>query len=400
MKKQTIKDIDVKGKRVLVRVDYNVPLDPQSGAITDDTRIRATLPTLRYLLDQRARIILCSHLGRPDGKIVEKLRLAPVARCLSQLLGQPVKTVNDCIGPEAERAAAELKEGEILLLENLRFHPEEEKNDPAFAEALSRLGEIFVNDAFGTMHRAHASTVGVTRYLPAVAGFLVEKELDIMGKTLTEPARPFATVLGGAKVSDKIRVLENILGKVDSLLLGGGMACTFLRAKNYAVGRSPVEEDKLDFARKMMDEAEKRGVKVLLPSDVVVAEKPDSPQGARQVPVAEIPSDWYIVDIGSQTVENFSQELKRCHTVLWNGPVGINEIPQFARGTRAIVQLLSELQATTVIGGGSTAEVVEELGLVDKMTHVSTGGGASLMFLEGRVLPGVAALRDKEEKKE
>lgn len=399
MNKKTIRDVEVANKKVLVRVDFNVPQDPKTGAITDDTRLRETLPTIRYLREHKARVILGSHLGRPDGKVVEKLRLAPVAQRLSQLLGQPVKTAKDCIGVEAEKAVAELKPGEVVLLENLRFHAEEEKNDPAFAQALARLGDIFVNDAFGTTHRAHASTVGVTRYLPAVAGFLVEKELEIMGNTLSNPARPFAAVVGGAKIGDKIGVLENILGKVDVLFLGGGMASTFLKAKGYNVGQSLVEDDKLDFARQIIGETEKKRVKLLLPVDVVVTPSLESPAEAKAVLIAQIPSAWRIVDIGPQTVQSFSQELRKCQSVVWNGPMGIYETPEFATGTRAIAKVLSEIKATTVIGGGSTAEVVEGLGLAGKMTHVSTGGGASLMFLEGKTLPGVAALLDKEGKR-
>lgn len=398
MNKKTVKDVEVAGKRVLVRVDFNVPQDPETGAITDDTRLKETLPTIRYLTEHKARVILCSHLGRPDGKVIEKLRLAPVAQRLSQLLRQPVETATDCIGAEVEKAVAELRQGQVLLLENLRFHAEEEKNDPAFAQALAKLGDIFVNDAFGTTHRAHASTVGVTRYLPAVAGFLVEKELEAMGNILSNPAHPFAAVVGGVKISDKIGVLENILGKVDILVLGGGMASTFLKAEGYNVGQSLVEEDKLGFARKIMEAAKKKGRKLLLPVDVIVAPSLESAAEAKAVPVAGIPSAWRIVDIGPQTIERFSKELRRCKSVVWNGPMGIYETPEFAIGTKAIAQVLSEIKAITVIGGGSTAEVVEELGLAQKMTHVSTGGGASLMVLEGRTLPGVAALLDKGAK--
>ncbi len=393
MNKKTVKDIEVRGKRVLVRVDFNVPQDPRTGAITDDTRIRETLPTIRYLIDHKAKLILCSHLGRPDGKVVESLRLAPVAQRLSQLLGQPVQTTKDCIGAEVEKVVQSLREGEVLLLENLRFHPEEEKNDPTFSQALARLADVFVNDAFGTTHRTHASTVGVTRYLPAVAGLLIEKELDIMGKALSNPVRPFAAIIGGAKISDKIGVLQNISEKVDILLLGGGMACTFLKAKNYEVGQSLVEKDKLDFARKLIGETTR--AKLLLPLDVIIADKLESQAALKTVPVTQVIPNWYIVDIGPQTIDAFSRELKKCKTVIWNGPVGIYEIPPFATGTKAIAKTISELKATTIIGGGSTAEVVEEMGLANKMTHVSTGGGASLTFLEGKTLPGVGALLDK-----
>lgn len=394
--KKTVRDIDVKGKKVLVRVDFNVPLDVRTGNITDDIRIRATLPTIKYLVGRKAKVILCSHLGRPDGKVVEELRLAPVAERLSKLINLPVLTAPDCVGAEVEEEVAKLREGDILLLENLRFHNEEEKNEPAFAQRLARLAEIYVNDAFGTAHRAHASTVGVAKYLPAVAGFLMEKELEALGRVLMAPERPFCSLVGGAKVSDKLGLLRNIVDKVDSLLIGGGMAATFLKAKGYEVGRSLVEEDKLDVARQVMEQAEEKGVTLLLPKDVVIAEEIEDKAPMEMVPIAKIPPNYSIVDIGPETVERFSTELKKSKTVLWNGPVGIYEISQFAWGTKTIAHFLAGLQVSTIIGGGSTAEVVEELGLVDKMTHVSTGGGASLMFLEGKTLPGVAVLLDKE----
>lgn len=395
MNKKTVRDIEVKGKKVLVRVDLNVPLD-EEGAITDDTRIRAVLPTIRYLIDNKARVILCSHLGRPEGKVVDKLRLAPVAERLCQLLDLPVEMARDCIGPEVEEAVARLKEGGMLLLENLRFHPEEERNDPGFAQALARLADIYVNDAFGTAHRAHASTVGIASYLPAVAGFLMEKEIDIMGKALDEPARPFAALIGGAKISDKIGVLEHVLERVDSLLIAGGLGSTFLKALKYGVGRSSVEEDKLGLAQWLVEKAAKKGVHLLLPNDVVVAEKFDAEARSRTVPITEVPSGWYVMDIGPRTVDLFEAKLRKCKTIIWNGPVGVFEFPKFRKGTSAIATLLAGLDATTIIGGGSTAEAVEEMGLVDRMSHVSTGGGASLKFLEGKPLPGVAVLLDKE----
>ncbi|MBE0481226.1 MAG: phosphoglycerate kinase [Dehalococcoidia bacterium] len=396
MKKKTVRDIAPEGKRVLVRVDFNVPMVPGSGEISDDSRIRASLPTIKYLLDRRAKVILSSHLGRPDGKIVEEMRLAPVARRLSELLGRPVRTASDSIGPEAEKAVSAMNEGDVLLLENLRFHPEEEKNDAEFARALAGLADLYVNDAFGTAHRAHASTTGVTRYLPAVAGFLMEKELEFLGRALSEPARPFASIVGGAKVGDKMKLLENILKKVDCLLIGGGMCSTFLKALSYEVGKSTVEEDKLEFARGLIDKSKRTGVKLVLPSDLVVADRFDREAAARTVSVADIPKSWYVMDIGPQTVKDFAAELRKCRTVVWNGPMGVFEFNKFRSGTESIARELADLNATTIIGGGSTAQAVEELGLAERMSHVSTGGGASLEFLEGKTLPGVAALNDKD----
>ena len=396
MNKLTVRDIEVGGKRVLVRVDFNVPLDEETGAITDDNRIRATLPTINYLINRKARVILCSHLGRSKGKVVEKLRLAPVAQRLSQILGQKVEATTDCIGPEVEKAVEKLKPGDVLLLENIRFHPEEEANDVAFAQALARLADVYVNDAFGASHRAHASIVGVAKYLPAVAGLLVEKEINTLEGILAHPAHPFAELTGGAKVSDKISILENIMDKVDCLLIGGGMAATFLKAKSYEVGLSLMEDDTLDFAVKLMRDAAQRGVRLMLPVDVVVADKLSAGAEVKVVSVKSIPPDWRIVDIGPQTISNFSQELRRCKTIFWNGPMGMYEIPQFAQGTQAMARLLAGLEATTIIGGGSTAEVVTAMKLVDRMTFVSTGGGASLRFLSGGTLPGVEVLLDKE----
>jgi len=395
MNKKTVRDIDVSGKRVLVRVDLNVPLD-EEGAITDDTRIRAVLPTIGYLIDKKAKLILCSHLGRPGGKVLDKLRLAPVAKQLSELLAIPVQTAKDCVGPEVEEAVGRLKEGDVLLLENLRFHPEEESNDPDFAQTLAQLADIYVNDAFGTAHRSHASTVGIAAYIPAVAGFLMEKELDIMGKALDEPVRPFAAIIGGAKISDKIGVLEHILERVDSLLIGGGLGATFLKALKHDVGRSPVEENKLDLAQWLVEKAAEKGVHLLLPTDVVVAERFDAGARSKIVSVTEVPSGWYVMDIGPRTTELFEAKLRKSKTIIWNGPVGVFEFDKFSKGTSAIANLLAGLDATTIIGGGSTAEVVEEMGLANRMSHVSTGGGASLKFLEGKTLPGVAVLLDKE----
>jgi len=396
MNKLTIRDIEVSGKRVLVRADFNVPLDEETGAITDDSRIRATLPTIKYLIDRGARVILCSHLGRPKGTVVEKLRLTIVAQRLSQILGQKVEAATDCIGPDVEKAVEKLRGGDVLLLENLRFHPEEEENDASFAQALARLADVYVNDAFGASHRSHASIVGVANYLPAVAGLLVEKEIKVLEGILANPVHPFAELAGGAKVSDKIGVLENTMDKVDCLLIGGGMAATFLKAKSHRVGSSLVEDGKLDFAAKLMKDAPQRGVRLLLPVDVVIADTLGAEAKVRTVSVKDIEPDWKIVDIGPQTITNFSEELKRCKTIFWNGPMGIYEIPQFARGTQAMARLLASLKATTIIGGGSTAEVVTEMKLADKMTFVSTGGGASLRFLGGETLPGVEVLLNRE----
>ena len=375
MNKQTIRDIEVKGKRVLVRVDFNVPLDKQTSAITDDTRIRAALPTIKYLLDRGAKVILCSHLGRPDGKVVERLRLAVVGKRLSELLGLEVISVADSIGPEVEQVAGGLAEGGVMLL--------------------AQLADVFVNDAFGTAHRAHASTVGVATCLPAVAGFLMEKEIEAMGNALSSPTRPFAAIIGGAKISDKIAVLGNLLEKVDSLLIGGGMACTFLKAEQYEVGQSLVEDEKLGIAKQLMEKAAEKGVNLLLPSDVVVAQRFDTQADFRTVPVSGVPAGWFIMDIGEETIERFESELKRCRTIIWNGPMGVFEFPRFAEGTRAIIAVLADLEATTIIGGGETAAAVEEMGFAQRITHISTGGGATLEFLEGKTLPGVAALRGK-----
>jgi phosphoglycerate kinase len=394
MKKQTVRDVDVRGKRVLVRVDFNVPLDRETRRILDDSRIRATLPTLSYLLGQKARLILCSHLGRPKGQVVESMRLAPVAVRLGELLQVKVLAVDDCIGPTVEAAARDLKPGEVLLLENLRFHPEEEKNDSDFARALASLAEVYVNDAFGSAHRAHASTAGVAAYLPAVAGFLMEKELDYLGRAVGNPERPFAAVIGGAKVSTKMDVLRNLLFRLDCLLVGGGMASTFLKCQGFAVGESLVEDDQLDAARDILKEAESRGVPLLLPTDVVVADDFQADAHCQTVPVREIPPDWRIMDIGADTLTTYRDALEDCKTVVWNGPLGVAEFPRFAEGSLGMALALAELDATTIAGGGETVAIIEQAGLVDRFSHVSTGGGASLEFLEGRVLPGVAALMD------
>jgi phosphoglycerate kinase len=398
MDKKTIRDIDLAGKRVLVRVDFNVPLDSQQH-ITDDTRIRAALPTIRYLLDQGAAVILMSHLGRPDGKVVDTLRLAPVAQRLSELLGRPVEMAAESVGPAVEAQARALQPGQVLLLENLRFHKEEEKNDPGFARQLAALGEVYVNDAFGTAHRAHASTEGVTRYLPGAAGFLMEKEINFLGSALEHPRRPFAAIIGGAKVSDKIAVLERLISMVDTLLIGGGMANTFLKAEGFEIGDSLFEASKLDVARDLIAKARQRGIQFLLPVDVVVADRFAADATYKVVSHDNVPESWRILDIGPKTIEAFREALANAQTIVWNGTLGVAEMPAFAKGTNAIIEILAERTragATTIIGGGDSAAAVEEAGASEKMTHVSTGGGASLEFLEGRTLPGVAALQDKE----
>jgi phosphoglycerate kinase len=393
--KKTIRDIDVEGKKVLVRVDFNVPLDINTGNISDDSRIRAALPTIKYLAEHRAKVILCSHLGRPDGKVVEELRLAPIGKRLSQLIDLLVATVRDCIGNDVEKAVDDLKPGGILLLENVRFHPGEEANDPSFAQALAKLADVYVDDAFGTAHRAHASTVGIAKYIPAVAGFLMEKELSKLGGILGHPEHPFAALLGGAKVSDKIGLIQNILNKVDKLLVGGGMAATFVTAQGYNVGLSLVESDKIELAHELMNTANKNKVSLLLPIDVVVADNITKEALGQTVEISNIPGNKSIVDIGPRTIEMFSQQIEPCHTVFWNGPMGVYEIEQFSAGTKAMAALLAGMKATTIVGGGSTAEIVDEMNLANKMSHVSTGGGASLKFLEGKTLPGVAVLQDK-----
>jgi len=395
MEKRTIRDIDVAGKTVLARVDFNVPLDKQ-GHVTDNTRIVASLPTIRYLLEHNAKVVLMSHLGRPDGKVVEGLRMAPVARELSRLLGQPVPVAPDSVGPEVEKMVRAMKPGEILLLENLRFHPEEEVNDPNFARKLASLADIYVNDAFGTAHRAHASTAGVAAYLPAVAGFLMEKELKALGGLLENPARPFAAIIGGAKVSTKIKVLQNLLTKVDILLIGGGMANTFLKAKGYSVGNSLLEANMVDVAWDLMRQANDKGVRLGLPVDVVVAERFEADAPSKVVEVSQVPEGWVITDIGPKTVDEFRALLAPARTIFWNGPMGVFEMPRFAQGTKAIAEILASSNAVTVVGGGDSVAAVEQMGLADKMTHISTGGGASLELIEGRTLPGVAALQDKK----
>ena len=394
MSKRTVKDVDASGKRALVRVDFNVPMD--AGVITDDSRIRAALPTLRYLLDQGASLMLASHLGRPKGTAVPALSLAPVARRLEELLGRPVRMATVVAGPEAEAMARDLAPGDVMMLENVRFCPQEEANDPAFARALASLADLYVNDAFGTAHRAHASTEGVAHHLPAVAGFLMRKEIGFLGKVLAGPQRPLAAVVGGAKVSDKIAMLEHMVERVDALLVGGGMAATFFRARGYEVGDSLLEPDMQDIAAALERRAAGRGVALLLPEDVVAAERFAADAPHEIVAADAVPPGWVIMDIGPKTVAAFARELGRCKTIVWNGPMGVFEMEAFAAGTRGIGQAVAQAHATTVVGGGSTAQAVYAFGLGDRISHVSTGGGASLELLEGKVLPGVAALQDRD----
>lgn len=393
MKKKTIRDITLSKKRVLVRVDFNVPLN-DDGSIGDDTRIRDTLPTLRYLQDRGCRVILCSHLGRPGGKVVESLRMGPVAGHLSRLLGLPVNAIPVSCGPEAESAVSAMRDGDILFLENIRFYPGEQADSPDLAMAMAKLADIYVNDAFGVCHRTHASVVGIPRYLPAVAGLLLEKELDTFGRILEAPDRPFAAVVGGSKVSDKLDVLEHIIPRVDRLLIGGGMAATFLRSRGYPVGSSRVEEDRVDEIQRLEKNAESLGVPIFLPEDVVIAEKIEHGVQVRTVPANRVPDGWAIADIGPATIRKYTHELSSCRTVIWNGPVGVFEIPEFSAGTRSIAEALAGITGTTVTGGGSTAEAVTMMGFAGKMSHVSTGGGAALQLLAGRPLPGVDALLD------
>ena len=430
--KKTIEDVNVQGKKVLVRVDFNVPMDKETGTkITDENRILGALPTIKYLVDHKAAVILCSHMGKPHNvfndtlklnkkekakiealpaeeqaaateaalekakKDVKKLSLAPVAARLSELLGQEVIMAKDVIGPDAQAKAAALQPGQVMLLENLRFHAEEEKNDPAFAKALASYAEIYVNDAFGTAHRAHASTAGVADYLPAVSGYLIEKELKFMGGALENPQRPFVAILGGAKVSSKIGVIENLIDKVDALIIGGGMAYTFAKAMGGEVGNSLLEEDKLDLARETMEKAKAKGIKFLLPIDTVAADSFSNDANTQIVPTGKIPAGWEGMDIGPETEKLFAETIKNAKTVVWNGPMGVFEFPNFAKGTIAVAQALADADCISIVGGGDSAAAVTQLGFADKISHISTGGGASMEFLEGKTLPGVAALNDK-----
>lgn len=395
MAKKTIQDIDVTGKRVLVRVDFNVPLT-DDGKVADDKRIAAALPTIQYLLDHKAKVILCSHLGRPKGGFDPKFSMVPVGQRLSELLPDVrVWMADDVIGDSARSAVADMKEGEIVMLENVRFHPEEEANDPAFAKELASLADIYVSDAFGTVHRAHASTAGVAAYLPAVAGFLIGKELGIMGKALEDPERPFVAILGGAKVADKIGVITNLLEKCDSLIIGGGMAYTFFKAMGYEIGTSLLDADSIGLAKDLMAKAKARGVQLLLPVDNVIATAYSADAEHKVVDSDKIPAGWMGLDIGPKSVALFGEATKAAKTVIWNGPMGVFEFPAFAEGTKGVAAACAECKGTTIIGGGDSASAVKKLGYASKMTHISTGGGASLEFLEGKILPGVAVLNDK-----
>ena len=386
----TLKDLNVNGKRVIVRVDFNVPLDKKTNEITDDKRIRESLPTIKFLIERNAKVILCSHLGRPDGKVVESLRMDKVAVRLGQLLNKNVKKLDDCIGNDIKNEIAKMKNGDVIVLENLRFHPEEEANDGNFSKRLAELADLYVNDAFGTCHRAHASTYGVAKYLKSAAGFLVEKELKIMGKAIENPDKPFIGILGGAKISDKIKVIENLLKKVDKLLIGGAMAFTFLKAQGKNVGASKVEDGQVDLAKKLL-----HNKKIVLPvDDVVVANHFDANADSKIIDINNIPNGWLGLDIGPKTIENYKEILKNAKTVVWSGPLGVFEFEKFADGTREIAKFLSTLKATTIVGGGDTAAAVEKFGYADKLTHVSTGGGASLEFFEGEKLPGIEALEE------
>ena len=395
MNKKTVKDIDLKGKKVLVRCDFNVPLD-ENFNITDNRRIVGALPTIKYLLDNDCKVILCSHLGRPKGQVKKEFSLVPVAKELSRLLGKEVKLADDIIGESAKTLTANMKNGEIVLLENVRFDAREEANDPEFAKELASLAEVYVNDAFGTAHRAHSSTAGVASYLPAVSGFLMEKEINFLGTALENPERPFVAILGGKKVSDKIGVIDSLLEKVDTLMIGGGMAYTFFKSMGYNVGNSICELDKLDLAKELMEKAKDKGVKLMLPIDTKVGKEFKEDTESKVVPYTQIPDGWEGFDIGTETIKMYEEELKKAKTVIWNGPVGLFEFDQFAVGTNSLAKCLGSLEGvTTIIGGGDSAAAIEKLGIGDKFTHISTGGGASLEFLEGKKLPGVECLLDK-----
>ena len=396
MTKRGLTGLDVAGKRVLVRVDFNIPIEQGIEAIASyDQRLRATLPTIHYLLERDCRVILCSHLGRPGGKVTEELRLAPVGDRLGFLLDRPVNSLDDCGGPGVATAVANMAPGDVVLLENLRFHPGEEKDDPGFSRDLAAIADCFVMDAFAVAHRAHASTVGLPKLLPSAMGLLVQREVESMGRALESPERPLAALLGGAKVSDKILVLENLLDKLDHIFIGGGMCVTFLKALGTNTGASSVETDRLDFAKELMERAQQRNIQVHLPGDLVIADCFGDYGEVKTVASGQVPDDWFIMDVGDDTAKQFARELAACRTVIWNGPMGVFEIPRFSQGTKVVAQGIAEAEGvTTVVGGGSTAEAVEEMGLMDRMTHVSTGGGASLEFLEGKELPGIAALPD------
>jgi len=391
--KKSVRDVDVAGKKVFVRVDFNVPLE--NGQITDDTRIRETLPTIRYLTDRGAKVILASHLGRPKGQVVEELRLTPAAARLSVLLGKPVVKADEAIGDAVKAKIAEMHDGDVLLLENVRFYPGEEKNDPGLAKAFAELADLYVNDAFGAAHRAHASTEGIAHYLPAVSGLLMEKELEVLGKALNNPDRPFTAIIGGAKVKDKIDVINNLLNIADNVIIGGGLSYTFLKAQGYEIGKSLVDNEKLDLALGFIQKAKEKGVNFLLPEDIIVADDFSATANTKAVPIHSIPADWEGVDIGPKTREKYAKTIAESKLVVWNGPMGVFEIEPFSNGTRAVAEACAATSAYTVIGGGDSAAAVEKFRLADRMDHISTGGGASLEFMEGKALPGVVALNDK-----
>ncbi|TQK53986.1 phosphoglycerate kinase [Brevibacillus sp. AG162] len=394
MNKKSIRDVELAGKRVFCRVDFNVPM--QDGVITDDTRIRAAVPTIRFMVEAGAKVILASHFGRPKGQVVEEMRLTPVAAHLSSLLGKDVRKLEDCHGADVEAAVERMESGDVILLENVRFHAGEEKNDPELAKSFAALADLFVNDAFGTAHRAHASTAGIAEYIPAVAGLLMEKEIRFMGGALSNPERPFTAIVGGAKVKDKIAVIENLLTKVDHLIIGGGMANTFLKAQGYGTGASLCEDDKLDLARTLMDQAKERGVQLLMPVDVVVADRFAADAEKQVVGIDAIPEGWMALDIGPKTVEQYHSVIVDSKTVVWNGPMGVFEMDAFASGTIGVAKAMAACSGTTIIGGGDSVAAVEKAGVAEQMTHISTGGGASLEFMEGKELPGVAVLADNE----
>ncbi|MBG9940984.1 phosphoglycerate kinase [Brevibacillus formosus] len=394
MNKKSIRDVELAGKRVFCRVDFNVPM--QDGVITDDTRIRAAVPTIRFMMEAGAKVILASHFGRPKGQVVEEMRLTPVAAHLSSLLGKDVRKLEDCHGADVEAAVERMESGDVILLENVRFHAGEEKNDPELAKSFAALADLFVNDAFGTAHRAHASTAGIAEYIPAVAGLLMEKEIRFMGGALSNPERPFTAIVGGAKVKDKIAVIENLLTKVDHLIIGGGMANTFLKAQGYGIGASLCEDDKLDLARTLMDQAKERGVQLLMPVDVVVADRFAADAEKQVVGIDAIPEGWMALDIGPKTVEQYHSVIVDSKTVVWNGPMGVFEMDSFAGGTIGVAKAMAACSGTTIIGGGDSVAAVEKAGVAEQMTHISTGGGASLEFMEGKELPGVAVLADNK----
>ncbi|GED72689.1 phosphoglycerate kinase [Brevibacillus reuszeri] len=394
MNKKSIRDVELAGKRVFCRVDFNVPM--QDGVITDDTRIRAAVPTIRFLMDAGAKVILASHFGRPKGQVVEEMRLTPVASHLSTLLDKQVRKLDDSMGAEVEAVVERMENGDVILLENVRFHAGEEKNDPELAKSFASLADLFVNDAFGAAHRAHASTAGIAQYIPAVAGLLMEKEIRFMGGALTSPERPFTAIVGGAKVKDKIAVIENLLTKVDHLIIGGGMANTFLKAQGFGIGASLCEDDKLDLARSLMEQAKERGVQLLMPVDVVVADRFVADAENKTVAIDAIPDGWMALDIGPKSVEEFQRVIVASKTVVWNGPMGVFEMDAFAQGTIGVAKAMAECAGTTIIGGGDSVAAVEKAGVAEQMTHISTGGGASLEFMEGKELPGVAVLSDSE----